>query len=206
MSRVNLITGNKYIDTTTELFALIYEDNCNTKRYLGKNTFKDEKLNKCFKEIEGIRDELLTQDLDFTGLRKMTDYITTLEKAFLYKNDSEVNKVTCISPTDSDKKTLYINDKEANVEIEISAFFDYSEGREAVKMTIKRTTGRAIINKWIVYDGVINNKLENNDIITIMTLNNYVRTVLSELFYSFANLILNKQLFDFEFRNEVNKL
>lgn len=203
---INLLTGNDYIDKTTRLFELVYEDKCSTKKKRFSRTFRDDKLNKCFEEIKEIRKELLEKDLNYEGICLFADYINTLEKAYLYKNDSKVNTVTCISPTDSDRKTLYIKNIENNIEIEISAYFDYAERKEAVDMTIKRNGARNIINKWTVYGGVCNAKLEQSDLISILTLNNYVRSELSTLFYSFANCILNKQLFDFEFRNEVLKL
>lgn len=204
MSTINLITNNKYIDAMTKLFDIMYNeyDQYNTNRK-DKLVFKN-KINEHKKYMMSIYRELQTHDLDYDGLRKFADFITYLEKVFIYKNDKEVNSLICINPTDSDKRTMYIKEKDANIEIQISAFFDYSNmNEEAVEILIKRNTGRQINNQWVVYNGKVNDKLDTNDIVSISVINYYMRKLSSELFYSFMNLILERKILDFEYRNEV---
>lgn len=204
MSTINLITNNKYIDAMTKLFDIMYNeyDQFNTNRK-DKLAFKN-KVNEHKKYMLSIYRELQTHDLDYDGLRKFADFITYLEKVFIYKNDKEVNSLICINPTDSDKRTMYIKEKDANIEIQISAFFDYSNmNEEAVEILIKRNTGRQINNQWVVYNGKVNDKLDTNDIVSISVINYYMRKLSSELFYSFMNLILERKILDFEYRNEV---
>ena len=74
---------------------------------------------------------------------------------------------------------------------------------EAVEILIKRNTGRQINNQWVVYNGKVNDKLDTNDIVSISFINYYMRKLSSDLFYSFMNLILERKLLDFEYRNEV---
>ena len=204
MSTINLITNNKYIDAMTKLFDMMYNeyDESNTNRK-DKLIFKN-KVNDHKKYMMNIYKELQTVDLDYDGLRKYADFVTYLEKVFIYKNDKEVDSLVCISPTDSDKRTIYIKEKNSNVEIQISTFFDYSNmNAEAVEILIKRNTGRQINNQWVVYNGKVNDKLDTNDIVSISVINYYMRKLSSDLFYSFMNLILERKLLDFEYRNEV---
>ena len=204
MSNTGLVTGNKYIDSLTKLFDLVYEQHYDTslKRY--KKEYKDPELERNVSYANSIKEELENTDLDYTGIRKYADFITTLEKAYIYRNDQTINKITCVNPTDSDKKSILINEEENNLQLQISAFYDYNEGKEAVEIIIKRFSGRKIINKWIVYDGVCAGKLDSSDIITIITMNNLVRKYTSRLYAEFAKLIIDKKVFDFEYRKGKN--
>ena len=203
MYKLNIITGNKYIDSINKYFELIYDKKLSesNKQSIFKKT-TDTELKRTEDNILEIYKELQSTDLDYDGIRKYADFITVLEKAYIYKNDKNINEVVGINPTNSERKTIFIKEENSNVEIQISAFFDYDRREEAVELIIKRYTGREITNKWIVYNGVCDNKLDESDIISMYTMNNYVRFKLSKLYIEFIDLIKDKKLFDFDYRKE----
>lgn len=207
-----MVNGNIYIESLDNLFTEMYAPKINDNEY---KLFKSKGVKKAQLECEKVYRELKNKDLDYVGIKNFADFINYLEKVFFYKNISYSNNVTVMSPIDSKKKTIWINTtpeltrdskniKDARALVVISAYFDYnsSDPRDTISITITRSTGRAIENKFIVLDGSMKYNDEYEPL-SIVPINRLVRDSFGKLYYNFYNLMCCKRIFDFEYREDI---
>ncbi len=207
-----MVNGNIYIESLDNLFTEMYAPKINDNEY---KLFKSKGVKKAQLECEKVYRELKNKDLDYVGIKNFADFINYLEKVFFYKNISYSNNVTVMSPIDSKKKTIWINTtpeltrdskniKDARALVVISAYFDYnsSDPRDTISITITRSTGRAIENKFIVLDGSMKYNDEYEPL-SIVPINRLVRDSFGKLYYNFYKLMCCKRIFDFEYREDI---
>lgn len=207
-----MVNGNIYIESLDNLFTEMYAPKINDNEY---KLFKSKGVKKAQLECEKVYRELKNKDLDYVGIKNFADFINYLEKVFFYKNISYSNNVTVMSPIESKKKTIWINTtpeltrdskniKDARALVVISAYFDYnsSDPRDTISITITRSTGRAIENKFIVLDGSMKYNDEYEPL-SIVPINRLVRDSFGKLYYNFYKLMCCKRIFDFEYREDI---